>query len=73
MLVGQTKISAGKAVIHGHEFTRNQEMVSIILLFKKNIYILKIKFNLSSHIRNVQEISIKVFNEKYVAFVSSIS
>ncbi|TGZ46018.1 ATP-binding cassette sub-family A member 3 [Temnothorax longispinosus] len=26
MLIGQTKMSAGKAVIYGHEFTRNQEM-----------------------------------------------
>jgi len=30
MLTGQTKISAGKAVIYGYEFTRNQEMVSIL-------------------------------------------
>jgi len=35
MLVGQTKMTAGKAVIYGYEFTRNQEMV--IILFKKRI------------------------------------
>lgn len=65
MLTGQTKMSAGKAVLYEYEFTKDQEMVSNIMFKKENAFHILIFLNLflydlCSVIINVFRLTIKI-------------